>query len=135
MLFDRSATIVLIFLSLILCISCKSIENLSEEEEDSKEVNIFDDKADPESIIKKTNSDLDKLILLKNILTSQSQEEQSDDLSNDSNNDILNDNQNDSNNDDDEDDLENRPKKRDTTYEKSRIIKSLYQPNKKRYIY
>lgn len=125
MFFDRS-TIVLIFLSLIICISCKSLQNSLE---DSNELYAFDDDS------KDLNLDSDTFDLLNKIINNKEQleDENDDDLNNDYNyNNILNDKKFELNNDD----LEIRHEKRDTTYNSnSRIIKgltqNLHQPNKR----
>jgi hypothetical protein len=124
MFFDRS-TIVLIFLSLIICISCKSLQNSLE---DSNESYAFDDDS------KDLNLDSDTFDLLNKIINNKEQlEDENDDSNNDYNyNNILNDKKFELNNDD----LEIRHEKRDTTYNSnSRIIKgltqNLHQPNKR----
>ena len=126
MFFDRS-TIVLIFLSLTICISCKSLQNSLE---DSNELYAFDDDS------KDLNLDSDTFDLLNKIINNKEQledENDDDDLNNDYNyNNILNDKKFELNNDD----LEIRHEKRDTTYNSnSRIIKgltqNLHEPNKR----
>lgn len=124
MFFDRS-TIVLIFLSLIICISCKSLQNSLE---DSNELYAFDEDS------KDLNLDSDTFDLLNKIINNKEklEDDEDDDLNNDYNyNNILNDKKFDLNNDD----LEIRHEKRDTTYNSNRIIKgltqNLHQPNKR----
>lgn len=124
MFFDRS-TIVLIFVSLIMCISCKSLQNSLE---DSNELYAFDEDS------KDLNLDSDTFDLLNKIINNKEklEDDEDDDLNNDYNyNNILNDKKFDLNNDD----LEIRHEKRDTTYNSNRIIKgltqNLHQPNKR----
>jgi len=129
MFFDRS-TIVLIFLSLIICISCKSLQNSLE---DSNELYAFDEDSKDLNLDSDTFDLLNKIINNKEKLEDENHDDdEDDDLNNDYNyNNILNDKKFDLNNDD----LEIRHEKRDTTYNSNRIIKgltqNLHQPNKR----